>query len=99
VCALRQASVGLCRKLEKRILRLHKDGMGVLKIGKTLGVGTAWFRGLSALSKQAPHEVPPAGEAAAWRSRAVMSSFASFDRSSAVMAGTARFGARSSSGR
>ena len=27
-------------ELEKRILRLHKDGTGMLKIGKTLGVGT-----------------------------------------------------------
>jgi hypothetical protein len=26
--------------LEKRILRLHKGGTGILKIGKTLGVGT-----------------------------------------------------------
>jgi DNA invertase Pin-like site-specific DNA recombinase len=28
-------------ELEKRILRLHKDGMGILKIGKTLGIGTS----------------------------------------------------------
>ena len=28
-------------ELEKRILRLHKDGTGILKIGKTLGVGTS----------------------------------------------------------
>ena len=28
-------------ELEKRVLRLHKDGMGLLKIGKTLGVGMA----------------------------------------------------------
>jgi DNA invertase Pin-like site-specific DNA recombinase len=28
-------------ELEKRILRLHKGGTGILKIGKTLGVGTA----------------------------------------------------------
>jgi hypothetical protein len=27
-------------ELEKRILRLHKDGTGILKIGKALGVGT-----------------------------------------------------------
>ena len=27
-------------ELEKRILRLHKGGTGMLKIGKTLGVGT-----------------------------------------------------------
>ena len=26
--------------LEKRILRLHKGGAGILKIGKTLGIGT-----------------------------------------------------------
>jgi hypothetical protein len=26
--------------LEKRILRLHKGGTGILKIGKTLGIGT-----------------------------------------------------------
>jgi len=28
-------------ELEKRILRLYTDGTGILKIGKTLGVGTA----------------------------------------------------------
>ena len=28
-------------ELEKRILRLHKCGTGIVKIGKTLGVGTA----------------------------------------------------------
>jgi hypothetical protein len=28
-----------------RILRLHKGGTGTLKIGKTLGVGTALVRG------------------------------------------------------
>jgi hypothetical protein len=28
-------------ELERRILRLHKDGTGILKIGKTLGIGTA----------------------------------------------------------
>ena len=28
-------------ELERRILRLHKDGTGILKIGKTLGVGTS----------------------------------------------------------
>jgi DNA invertase Pin-like site-specific DNA recombinase len=33
-------------ELEKRILRLHKDGMGLLKIGKTLGVGTALVQGV-----------------------------------------------------
>jgi DNA invertase Pin-like site-specific DNA recombinase len=33
-------------ELEKRVLRLHKDGMGVLKIGKTLGVGTALVQGI-----------------------------------------------------
>jgi hypothetical protein len=27
-------------ELEKRILRLHKGGIGILKIGKTLGIGT-----------------------------------------------------------
>jgi len=27
-------------QLEKRILRLHKGGTGILKIGKTLGIGT-----------------------------------------------------------
>jgi hypothetical protein len=26
--------------LEKRILRLHKGGTGILKIGKALGIGT-----------------------------------------------------------
>jgi hypothetical protein len=33
-------------ELEKRVLRLHKDGMGVLKIGKTLGVATALVQGI-----------------------------------------------------
>jgi hypothetical protein len=33
-------------ELEKRILRLHKDGMGLLKIGRTLGVGTALVQGV-----------------------------------------------------
>ena len=27
-------------ELEKRILRLYKGGTGILKIGKTLGIGT-----------------------------------------------------------
>ena len=27
-------------ELEKRILRLHKGGMGILKIGKAPGIGT-----------------------------------------------------------
>ena len=31
---------------EKRILRLHKGGMGLLKIGKTLGVGTGLVQGV-----------------------------------------------------
>ena len=33
-------------ELEKRILRLHKGGMGVLKIGKELGVGTGLVHGV-----------------------------------------------------
>jgi hypothetical protein len=33
-------------ELEKRILRLHKDGVGMLKIGKTLGIGTALVQGV-----------------------------------------------------
>jgi DNA invertase Pin-like site-specific DNA recombinase len=33
-------------QLEKRILSLHKGGMGILKIGKTLGVGTALVQGV-----------------------------------------------------
>ena len=33
-------------ELEKRVLRLHKDGVGLLKIGKTLGVGTALVQGI-----------------------------------------------------
>ena len=28
-------------EVEKRILRLYKGGTGILKIGKTLGVGTS----------------------------------------------------------
>jgi DNA invertase Pin-like site-specific DNA recombinase len=33
-------------QLEKRILSLHKGGAGILKIGKTLGVGTALVQGI-----------------------------------------------------
>jgi DNA invertase Pin-like site-specific DNA recombinase len=33
-------------QLEKRILSLHKGGTGILKIGKTLGVGTALVQGV-----------------------------------------------------
>jgi DNA invertase Pin-like site-specific DNA recombinase len=33
-------------ELEKRILRLAKDGTGILKIAKTLGVGTALVQGV-----------------------------------------------------
>jgi DNA invertase Pin-like site-specific DNA recombinase len=33
-------------ELEKRIMRLHKGGTGILKIGKTLGVGTALVQGV-----------------------------------------------------
>jgi len=33
-------------QLEKRILSLHKGGTGILKIGKTLGVGTALVQGI-----------------------------------------------------
>ena len=39
-------------ELEKRILRLHNGGMGILKIGATLGIGTARFRECSALSRR-----------------------------------------------
>jgi DNA invertase Pin-like site-specific DNA recombinase len=36
-----EARWGMSRaELEKRILRLHKGGTGILKIGKTLGIGT-----------------------------------------------------------
>jgi len=38
---------GMTREeLEKRILRLHKDGTGMLKIAKALGVGTALVQGV-----------------------------------------------------
>jgi len=33
-------------ELEKRILRLRKDGMGMLKIAKTLGIGTSVVQGI-----------------------------------------------------
>ena len=33
-------------ELEKRILRFHKGGTGMLKIAKTLGVGTALVQGV-----------------------------------------------------
>jgi DNA invertase Pin-like site-specific DNA recombinase len=36
-----EARWGMSRaELEKRILRLHEGGTGILKIGKTLGIGT-----------------------------------------------------------
>jgi DNA invertase Pin-like site-specific DNA recombinase len=36
--------------VEERILSLRKDGMGILKIGRTVGVGTSptGFRGITA---------------------------------------------------
>ena len=37
-------------ELEKRILSLHKGGMGILKIGRTLGVGGGTVQGCFALS-------------------------------------------------
>jgi DNA invertase Pin-like site-specific DNA recombinase len=33
-------------ELEKRILRLHKGGMGILRIGKELGIGTGTVQGV-----------------------------------------------------
>jgi hypothetical protein len=33
-------------ELEKRILGLHKGGMGILKIGRTLGVGSGTVQGV-----------------------------------------------------
>ena len=33
-------------ELEKRILSLHKAGMGILKIGRTLGVGSGTVQGV-----------------------------------------------------
>jgi len=33
-------------ELEKRILRLRKDGTGILKIAKTLGIGTSVVQGV-----------------------------------------------------
>jgi DNA invertase Pin-like site-specific DNA recombinase len=42
-----EARWGMTRaELEKRVLRLAKEGMGMLKIGKTLGVGTALVQGI-----------------------------------------------------
>ena len=42
-----EARWGMSRaQLEKRILSLHKGGTGILKIGKTLGVGTALVQGI-----------------------------------------------------
>ena len=38
---------GMCRaELEKRILSLHKGGMGILEIGRTLGVGSGTVQGI-----------------------------------------------------
>jgi hypothetical protein len=33
-------------ELEERILSLHKGGMGILKIGRTLGVGSGTVQGI-----------------------------------------------------
>jgi len=33
-------------ELEKRVLSLHKGGMGILKIGRTLGVGSGTVQGM-----------------------------------------------------
>jgi hypothetical protein len=41
-----ERAFAVAAELEKRVLRLHKDGMGQLKIGKTLGVGTALVQGI-----------------------------------------------------
>jgi hypothetical protein len=43
------------RKHTKRILSLHKGGMGILKIGKTLGVGTGTVQRV--LEQPSPFEV------------------------------------------
>jgi hypothetical protein len=43
-------------ELEKRILRLHKGGTGILKIGKTLGVGTALVQRV-VMEQQRPFDV------------------------------------------
>ena len=43
-------------ELEKRVLRLHKGGTGILKIGKTLGVGTALVQRV-VMEQQRPFDV------------------------------------------
>src|SRR6516165_4110302 len=50
-------------ELEKHILRLHKDGTGILKIGKTLGVGTVQRVVMEQLR---PFDVDVAEAAFAW---------------------------------
>jgi hypothetical protein len=50
-------------ELEKRILRLHKDGTGILKIGKALGTGTVQRVVMEQLR---PFDVDVAEAAFAW---------------------------------
>ena len=49
-------------ELKKRILRLHKGGTGILKIGKALGIGTGAVQGV-VMEQPYPFDV---AEAAAW---------------------------------
>ena len=42
-------------ELEKRILRLHKGGSGILKIGKALGIGTGTVQRV-VMEQQRPFE-------------------------------------------
>jgi hypothetical protein len=51
---------------EKRVLRLHKGGTGILKIGKTIGIGTGTVQRV-AMEQPLPFEVDAAEAAFASR--------------------------------
>jgi len=54
-------------ELEKRIPRLHKSGTGILKIGKTLGVGMTASVQRLAMEHPRPFDVDVAEAAFAYR--------------------------------
>ena len=53
-------------ELEKRILRLYKGGAGILKIGKTLGIGTGTVQRVI-MEQPRPFDVEVAEAAFAYR--------------------------------
>jgi hypothetical protein len=53
-------------ELEKRILRLHKGGTGILKIGKALGIGTGTVQRV-VMEQPRPFDVDVAEAACAYQ--------------------------------